>query len=62
VTNVEFQAGIAASFETQRQERNNMRTAEEVNQVLLERAMEVYGEAGRRHVYSEAKLEVYARY
>jgi hypothetical protein len=47
--------------------RRSARIAEEVNQVLLDLAMEasigrpIYGDAERHHVYREAELEVDAR-
>jgi hypothetical protein len=55
-------AAIAAFVKTQRQERGNARAADEVNQVLLERAMEasvgmpVYSDDVRHHVYRRAHL------
>jgi hypothetical protein len=48
----ELQAAIAASIETEFLEGNNARTANKVNQVLLERAMEISVD---RHVYSETE-------
>jgi hypothetical protein len=48
----ELQPAIVASFRMQRLEGNNTKTVKEVNQVLLERAMEVSVD---RHVYSETE-------
>jgi hypothetical protein len=52
-----LQASIAASFKTEREERNNTRTVEEVNQVLLERAMEISQDRAPRAKHARLFME-----